>query len=121
VVDVIAHAKREVNILRLQPDDLLVQQLIGRDVVVAPYVETPLAFARVAGVHREWIADIFAFAPKPDLRYYAAAQPGGLSERPGFVEFAGRKLLAGRDIERFIRETDRHLRGFARLTGGIRL
>ena len=94
---------------------------LGHDVVVAPYVETPLAFARVANVNSEWIADIFAFAPKPDVRYYAAAQPGGLSERQGFVEFAGRKLLAGRDIERFIRETDRHLRGFARLTGGLRL
>jgi len=94
---------------------------LGRDVVVAPYVETPLAFARVAGVHSEWIADVFAFAPKPDLRYYAAAQPGGLSERQGFVEFAGRRLLAGREVEKFISETDRHLRGLARLAGGIRL
>lgn len=93
---------------------------LGHDVVVAPYVDTALAFSRVGGVNSPWIADIFAFAPPPALRYYAPGDNTASSERQGFVELASRKLMP--EAERasaFRSETDRHLRGLARLTGTV--
>jgi thymidylate kinase len=93
---------------------------LGHDVVVAPYVDTALAFSRVAGVGSPWIADIFGFAPQPALRYYVPSQGEAHSERQGFVELASRKLAPGAQRGgALLRETDRHLRGLTRLTGSV--
>ena len=37
----------------------------GRTVVAAPYVETATAFGVAAGLPKEWLDDLFIFAPKP--------------------------------------------------------
>lgn len=93
----------------------------GGNVVVAPYLETALAFSRVGGVDSQWISEIFAFAPPPSTRYYAPAHAGVRSERQGFVELGARKLNGHGKIDTFVSETDRHLRGLARLTGAARI
>ncbi|MCX6626099.1 MAG: hypothetical protein NTW28_00520 [Candidatus Solibacter sp.] len=38
----------------------------GRTVVVAPYVETAIAFGMATGLPKEWLKELFAFAPKAD-------------------------------------------------------
>ena len=38
----------------------------GRTVVVAPYVQTVIGFGLAAGLSREWLEELFAFAPPPD-------------------------------------------------------
>jgi hypothetical protein len=38
----------------------------GRTVVAAPYVQTAIGFGLSAGLSREWLEELFAFAPPPD-------------------------------------------------------
>jgi hypothetical protein len=38
----------------------------GRTVIAAPYVETAIAFGTAVGMQREWLVDVFRFAPKAD-------------------------------------------------------
>lgn len=38
----------------------------GRTVIAAPYVETAIAFGTAVGMQRDWLVDVFRFAPKPD-------------------------------------------------------
>jgi hypothetical protein len=66
----------------------------GRMIVVAPYVNTAIAFGRAAGLDAKSLGEMFAFAPVPDeTRTITAAASRTLSERTGFVEFACDQLL----------------------------
>jgi thymidylate kinase len=66
----------------------------GRMIVVAPYVNTAIAFGRAAGLDAKSLGEMFAFAPVPDeSRNIEAAASRSLSERTGFVEFACDQLL----------------------------
>jgi hypothetical protein len=38
----------------------------GRNVVAAPYVQTAIGFGLAAGLSKDWLDELFAFAPKPD-------------------------------------------------------
>lgn len=39
----------------------------GRTVVAAPYVQTVIGFGVAAGLPRDWLEELFAFAPAPDI------------------------------------------------------
>ncbi|MFN7916369.1 MAG: hypothetical protein U0Q55_13600 [Vicinamibacterales bacterium] len=66
----------------------------GRLVVVAPYVNTAIAFGRAAGLDAGSLAQMFAFAPAPDeTRIVEVAASRSLSDRTGFVEFGCDQLL----------------------------
>jgi hypothetical protein len=41
----------------------------GLHVVAAPYLETAVAFGHSAGLSRQWLKAVFAFAPQPDACY----------------------------------------------------
>jgi hypothetical protein len=89
----------------------------GAMVVVAPYVETAIAFGRAAGIDTRWIADMFAFAPKSASVHYVKAATPSSSERPGFVEFSARQIVAPgneRAARALVDDTDRHLRALIR-------
>jgi len=43
----------------------------GLSVVAAPYVETAKSLAISAGLPRNWVQELFRFAPKPDASYHA--------------------------------------------------
>ncbi len=60
----------------------------GRTVVVAPYVDTAVAFGRAAGVPAAWLANLFGFAPRPSRRIVETTAVQKFSRRHGFVEFA---------------------------------
>jgi hypothetical protein len=90
----------------------------GRLVIAAPYVATPIALGRAAGLDPHWLADLFHFAP-PAAEHHvidpAPARP--LSQRQGFVEFAWRHLdtrLSGLTRFELMERTRRHLRAIAR-------
>jgi hypothetical protein len=65
----------------------------GRMIIVAPYVNTAIAFGRAAGLDAKSLVEIFAFAPTPDdSRVIESAASRSLSDRTGFVEFACDRL-----------------------------
>jgi hypothetical protein len=67
---------------------------LGRMIVVAPYVNTAIAFGRAAGLDARSLGEMFAFAPVPDdTRIVESAGSRSLSDRTGFVEFACDQLL----------------------------
>jgi thymidylate kinase len=69
----------------------------GRTIVVAPYVNTAIAFGRAAGLDAKSLGEMFSFAPVPDdSRIIDAAASRSLSDRTGFVEFACDQLLGAR-------------------------
>ena len=69
----------------------------GRMMIVAPYVNTAIAFGRAAGLPANSLSELFAFAPVPDdARIVGAAGSRSLSDRTGFVEFACDQLLGAR-------------------------
>ena len=41
----------------------------GRTVVAAPYVESAIGLGVAAGLPKEWLAELFSFAPKPDTSF----------------------------------------------------
>ena len=65
----------------------------GRNVVAAPYVESAMAFALAAGLPKEWIDELFRFAPKPAASFRlkekkrSREKEKNLNGEPGFVEF----------------------------------
>jgi len=59
----------------------------GRSVVAAPYVETAVAFGRAAGIGREWLANLFQFAPRPTERLFVDGAVARAGRGGGFVEF----------------------------------
>ena len=69
----------------------------GRMVVVAPYVNTAIAFGRAAGLDAQSLSEMFSFAPLPDQsRIVETAASRSLSDRTGFVEFASGQLLGAK-------------------------
>jgi thymidylate kinase len=65
----------------------------GRTVVAAPYVESAMAFGVAAGLPKEWIEELFRFAPKPAASFRLKEKKKGKEKKkdgegePGFVEF----------------------------------
>jgi len=65
----------------------------GRTVVAAPYVESAMAFGVAAGLPREWIRELFRFAPKPAASFRLKEKKKVKEKKkdnnvePGFVEF----------------------------------
>jgi hypothetical protein len=90
----------------------------GRLVIAAPYVATPIALGRAAGLDAHWLADLFHFAPAATEHHVTDPAPARLiSERQGFVEFAWRHLdsqLGGLTRLELMDRTRRHLRALAR-------
>jgi thymidylate kinase len=69
----------------------------GRTVIAAPYVDTAVAFGRAAGLPREWLSDLFGFAPAaPESRRAPSGRGSSSSHRLGFVEFACRRVSGTR-------------------------
>jgi dTMP kinase len=72
----------------------------GRTVVVAPYVNTAMAFGIASGLSKEWLDQLFNFAPKPEVSYRLKEKKKGKKlewkksdlEVPGFVEFCAATL-----------------------------
>jgi len=62
-------------------------------VVAAPYVESAMAFGVAAGLPKEWIEELFSFAPKPEASFRLKEKKKGKEKKkdgdgePGFVEF----------------------------------
>jgi thymidylate kinase len=65
----------------------------GRTVVAAPYVKSAMAFGAAAGLPKEWIEELFSFAPKPEASFRLKEKKKGKEKKkdgngePGFVEF----------------------------------
>jgi hypothetical protein len=61
----------------------------GRTVIAAPYVDTAMAFGRVAGLPATWLSNLFRFAPRAAERRIVNS-PGRktLSATDGFVGFS---------------------------------
>ena len=65
----------------------------GRTVVAAPYVESAMAFGAAAGLPKEWLEELFRFAPKPAASFRLKEKKKGKEKKkdgngePGFVEF----------------------------------
>ena len=65
----------------------------GRDVVAAPYVESALAFGVAAGLPKEWLQELFRFAPKPAVSFRLKEKKKNKEKKnnddaaAGFVEF----------------------------------
>ena len=69
----------------------------GRMIIVAPYVNTAIAFGRSAGLDLKGLREMFAFAPKPDeSRVIESAAARSTSDRTGFAEFACDQLLGAK-------------------------
>ncbi|HUR35864.1 MAG TPA: hypothetical protein VM032_18800 [Vicinamibacterales bacterium] len=69
----------------------------GRMIIVAPYVNTAVAFGRAAGLDAKSLGEMFSFAKPPDdSRIIETAASRSLSDRTGFVEFACDQLLGAR-------------------------
>jgi hypothetical protein len=89
----------------------------GATVVIAPYVDTAVAFGRAAGIDPRWMADMFCFAPTSARVHYVGAATPSSSERQGFVEFSARQIVAPgneRAVQALVNATDRHLRALLR-------
>jgi thymidylate kinase len=65
----------------------------GRTVVAAPYAASAMAFGVAAGLPKEWIEELFSFAPKPEASFRLKEKKKGKEKKkdgdgePGFVEF----------------------------------
>jgi hypothetical protein len=61
----------------------------GRTVVVAPYVDTAIAFGRAAGLPANWLENLFRFAPRASERHVVDARSAhAAAAKDGFVGFA---------------------------------
>jgi len=85
----------------------------GRTVVVAPYVQTAIAFGRAAGLPAAWLDNLFRFAPRASERHIVAARdPHAAAMKDGFVGLASAHV-AGKNAparKRLIKATETHLR-----------
>jgi hypothetical protein len=96
--------------LRWQVRPALVE---GRTVVVAPYVDTAIAFGRAAGLRATWLENLFRFAPRPSERHVVAARDASAAAvKDGFVAVACGRLSgdAAQLRQRLIRLTAANLR-----------
>jgi len=78
----------------------------GYTLVAAPYVETAVGFGLASGLPKEWLEELFSFAPKPDAcfrvkeddKFKPKKKDGdldsGLKSASGFVEFCTSLLAA---------------------------
>jgi hypothetical protein len=70
----------------------------GRTVLAAPYVETAVALGIAIGLSKDWLSELFSFAPKADatLRLKEKKNPKKKNTKPesGFVEFCCNALAA---------------------------
>ncbi|HEY2934386.1 MAG TPA: hypothetical protein VGK99_21820 [Acidobacteriota bacterium] len=70
----------------------------GRCVIAAPYVQSAAAFGKAAGLPRRWMAELFRFAPKPQISYRVRESekfaPSAEKASAGFLEFCFRVLGA---------------------------
>jgi hypothetical protein len=86
----------------------------GRTVVVAPYVDTAVAFGRAAGLQAGWLANLFSFAPRAAERHFVHDHPRDAHATGGFVAFACERSAGGADGRtgrRMLEETAVRLRG----------
>lgn len=71
----------------------------GQIVIAASYIETAMAFGEAAGLPRKWIANLFRYAPRPDLCLHVkdakAGAPWKRRAMDGFPEFAAAVSSAG--------------------------
>ena len=86
----------------------------GRTVVVAPYVDTAMAFGRAAGLPAGWLTNLFKFAPRASERHFVDHRDAraGVSHG-GFVGFACDRASGGsgsRTARRMIEQTAARLR-----------
>ena len=85
----------------------------GRTVVVAPYVQTAIAFGRAAGLPAAWLENLFRFAPRASEHHVVAARdPNAAAMKEGFVGLASAHV-AGNSAparKRLITATETHLR-----------
>jgi hypothetical protein len=86
----------------------------GRTVVVAPYVDTAMAFGRAAGMQAGWLTNLFKFAPRASERHFVHAREGHVTgAHGGFVGFACDRASGGsnsRVSRRMIEQTAAQLR-----------
>jgi hypothetical protein len=62
----------------------------GQTVVVAPYLETGIAYGLSFGLTRRWLNELFRFVPKADVAYWVNGTPPPASPaHDGFIEFSG--------------------------------
>jgi hypothetical protein len=96
----------------------------GRTVVAAPYVESAMAFGVTAGLPKEWIEELFRFAPKPAASFRLKEKKKGKEKKqdgggePGFVEFFCASLAKhypGWEIAEVRREMLKYLMGLEEL------
>ena len=63
----------------------------GKCVIVAPYVQTAMAFGKAAGLPGTWMRELFSFAPAPDASYRIPDVEGEAAwhgkPSAGFLEF----------------------------------
>jgi hypothetical protein len=89
----------------------------GRLVIAAPYIATPIALGRAAGLDPHWLADLFHFAPSATEHHVVDPPPARpIADRKGFVEFAWRHLdtrLGDLTRLELMDRTRRHLRALA--------
>ena len=75
----------------------------GRTVVVAPYVDTALAFGRAAGLKPAWLANLFKFAPRPRLRRFVHTRAArAAAVKDGFVGFSSNRMAGDKSMRRRI-------------------
>jgi hypothetical protein len=90
----------------------------GRLVIATPYVATAIALGQAAGLNRDWLSDLFQFAPAANEHHVVDPAPAKqVAERLGFVEFAWQRLdkrLGGLTRLQLMDRTRRHLRAIAR-------
>lgn len=74
----------------------------GYLVVAAPYVDSAIAFGKAAGLSRRWLADLFHFAPKPDVCYRLKEKRDigiwKFKRSEGYLEFCCKTLLKSSPI-----------------------
>jgi hypothetical protein len=72
----------------------------GHAVVVAPYVHTAIAFGLGSGLSRDWLEELFSFAPKADVNFRLKESAKFTRKQKakkagnGFVEFCCQALAA---------------------------
>src|SRR6185295_6700098 len=86
----------------------------GRTDVVAPYVDTAVAFGRAAGLQAGWLTNLFNFAPRAAERHFVHLREGhSTGAKGGFVGFACERAGGGADnssSRRMLEETATRLR-----------
>ena len=96
----------------------------GRTVVVAPYVDTAVAFGRAAGLQAGWLTNLFSFAPRAAERHFVHVREAhATGAKGGFAAFACDRTGGGadsRNSRRLLDETAARLRRAAKQTAARR-